>query len=590
MGAESLGAGALPASIVQVAARIVRRCGEHSGQDAPLLTAACALALHQLSQGHTRIDMSDEGRVLLAPREPRDGTDRIEVAVPAPIRESVMRAAGRGSALVSRMEVSDGAAAVTPLVVEGEFLSLARCRDDECALAKALCARAQVLADSGARVGAVRELVDAWGDGALDDAQRRAVLCSAERGLTIVTGGPGTGKTTVAARIAAAHVHVRAARGEQASLRLLAPTGKAASRLSESFAAAASALPEAHGAALRGCLATTVHAALLGREGEGLGRATMVILDEASMVDLALMRRLVDAVGTDATLVVLGDRNQLASVEAGTVLADMTEPNSAIADSVIRLERSHRFAGESPVGKLARAVLEGDADRALASLGAGTGAGAGTVDGGAAGGSGAAQSSDASSSVTLVDCRSDQSIIRATLDIFRARARSTAILCAHRHGTTGTLEVNRLCADASGAPLSDPLSAVHWDGRPVIVTENDRALGLMNGDVGVMRAGPDGRLAGWFPGRDGAVPAPILPAVESAYALTVHKSQGSEFDHVAIVLPAGPSPILSRELIFTGITRARQSVTIVGPPDRVREAIGRQVARASGLSDRLRIG
>ncbi len=585
MGAESIGAGLLPPAIVQVAARIVRRCSEHSGQDALPLTAACALALHQLSQGHTRIDMSDAGRVLLAPREPRDGTDRIEVAVPAPIRESLMRAAGRGSALVSRMEVSDGAAAVTPLVVEGEFLSLARCRDDECALAKALRARTQALADSGARIGAVRQMVAAWGDGALDAAQQRAVLCSAERGLTIVTGGPGTGKTTVAARIAAAHAHVRAARGEQASLRLLAPTGKAASRLSESFAAAASALPEAHGAALRGCLATTVHAALLGREGGGLGRATMVILDEASMVDLSLMRRLVDSVATGATLVVLGDGNQLASVEAGTVLADMTEPQSAIAECVIRLERSHRFAGESPVGKLARAVLEGDADRALASLGAGTGAGGGTADG-----SGAAQASDASASVTLVDCRSDQSIIRATLDIFRARARSTAILCAHRHGTTGTLELNRLCADASGAPLSDPLSAVHWDGRPVIVTENDRALGLMNGDVGVMRTGPDGRLEGTFPGREGAVPAAILPAVESAYALTVHKSQGSEFDHVAIVLPSGPSPILSRELIFTGITRARQSVTIVGPPERVREAIGRQVARASGLSDRLRIG
>ena len=372
MGAEPIGAGLLPPAIMQVAERIVMRCGEHAAQDAPQLAAACALALHQLSQGHTRIDMSAAGRVLLAPREARDGSDRIEVSVPAPIRESVARAAARGSALVSRMEVSDGAAAVTPMVLEGECLSLARCRDDECALAQALRARAQALADSGARVGAVKQLFEAWGDGALDDAQRQAVLCSASRGLTIVTGGPGTGKTTVAARIAAAHAHVRAANGKTASLRLLAPTGKAASRLSESFAAAAAALPVAHGDALRGCRATTVHAALLGREGAGLGRATMVILDEASMVDLSLMRRLVDAVAADAALVVLGDRNQLASVEAGTVLADMAEPGSAISGSVVRLERSHRFAGESPVGLLARAVLEGDADRALASLGAAT--------------------------------------------------------------------------------------------------------------------------------------------------------------------------------------------------------------------------
>ena len=415
-------------------------------------------------------------------------------------------------------------------------------------------------------------------------AQQRAVLCSAERGLTIVTGGPGTGKTTVAARIAAAHMHVLAMRGARASLRLLAPTGKAASRLSESFAAAAASLPEPHGAPLRGCLATTVHAALLGREGEGLRRATMVILDEASMVDLALMRRLADAVAEGASLVVLGDREQLASVEAGTVLADMTDAGSAIADSVIRLERSHRFGGDSPVGLLARAVLDGDAERAVASLGAGaTAVSAAVTRDAAVGGRPAA-------GVRLVDCRSEREIVRATVDLFRAHGQGTAILCAHRHGATGTLEVNRLCAEACGAPISDPLSAVHWDGRPVIVTENDRAPGLMNGDVGVMRAGPEGRLEGSFPGREGRVPAAILPAAESAYALTIHKSQGSEFDHVAIVLPAHPSPILSRELIFTGITRARQSVTVIGPPERVREAIGRRVARASGLSDRLRIG
>lgn len=302
------------------------------------------------------------------------------------------------------------------------------------------------------------------------------------------------------------------------------------------------------------------------------------------MVDLSLMRRLADAVASDATLVVLGDRDQLASVEAGTVLADMTELGSAIAGSVTRLERSHRFGGESQIGILARAVLEGDTDRALQLLGAGApasaSAGARTA---ADGGQSAARG------VRLVDCRSERETIRAAIDIFRG-GRSTSILCAHRHGATGTLEVNRLCAEASGARITDPLSALHWDGRPIIVTENDRALGLMNGDVGVMRAAPDGRLEGRFPGREGAVPAAILPAVESAYALTIHKSQGSEFDHVAIVLPVAPSPILSRELIFTGITRARQSVTLIGPPDRVREAIARRVARASGLSDRLRIG
>jgi len=571
MSADAIGAGLLPAAVVQLAGRIVRQCAEATGPDATALTTACALALHQLSQGHTRIDLSESGRVLLAPRDGREGLERIEVGVPARIREAVERAAERGSTLVSRMGIADTSAARSPLVIEGHFLALARCHDDECALAQALRSRTRMRDDAAAREATVRSLIASWSGAALDDAQQRAVACSATRRLAIVTGGPGTGKTTVAARIAAAHAHILSVGGGRAALRLLAPTGKAASRLSESFAAAAASLPEEHGAALRGCLATTVHAALYSRGSDGLDRATMVILDEASMVDLALMRRLVDGVPADAALVVLGDRHQLASVEAGTVLADMTEPASSISDCIIRLERSHRFDGESAVGQLARATLDGDADAALDMLGAG----AGVPD---------------APGVRILDCRSDREIARATVSLFRARARDVAILCAHRHGATGTLEINRLCAEASGARGSDPLSAVHWDGRPIIVTENDRALGLMNGDVGLMRSAADGQLEAVFRGRDAAVPASILPASESAYALTIHKSQGSEFDHVAVVLPSSPSPILSRELIFTGITRARQSVTVIGPPDRVREAIGRRVARASGLSDRMRIG
>ena len=585
MSSDTIGDGLIPPALTQVAGRIVRRCGEHSGPDSASLTAACALALHQLSQGHTRVDISESGRVLLAPRDARAGGEFIECAVPVHIRESVARAADRGSALVARMDVRDEAAAPSPMVIEADRLSLARCRDDESALGVSLRRRAEPLPDHESRRDAVRRILESWGASAGDDAQQRAVLCSAVRGLAIVTGGPGTGKTTVAARVAAAHARILAGRGAKADLRLLAPTGKAASRLSESFAAAAAALPGSDGAALRGCLATTVHAVLHGRESKTLARATMVIVDEASMVDLALMRRLVDAVPARATLVVLGDRDQLASVEAGTVLADMTEPGSAIAESVTRLERSHRFGRDSQIGILARAVLEGDADRALECLACGDAQA--SPEGSSAG---MARSLRMTPGTRLLDCRSDREIIRAAIDIFRSHGRDAAILCAHRHGATGALEVNRLCADASGARMSDPLSAVHWEGRPIIVTENDHALALMNGDVGVMRAGPDGRLEARFAGREAGVPAAILPAVESAYALTIHKSQGSEYDHVALVLPANPSPILSRELLFTGITRARQSVTVIGPPDRVREAIGRRVSRASGLSDRLRIG
>lgn len=561
----------LPLPVSRLAARVVRSCREVQSAEAPLLTAACALAFHQLSQGHTITDLSAGATVVLPCGTDASRGDRIEVEVPDALRAALASAAARGSRLVESRALSDDGACSAPLVLEGSMLSLARCRSDEQAVARALRARAGEREGAAAWSSAAADWVSGLGGRGLDELQRRAVELSLSRLLAIIAGGPGTGKTTVAAEIAAAHgiAHERL-HGRPASVRLLAPTGKAAGRLTESFASAALRIGGATGGAIAGCRAQTIHAALAGESASWLRRATLVIVDEASMVDLHLMRRMLEGIAGDATLVLLGDRDQLASVEAGSVLADITEPGLSIEGCTVRLERSRRFTEQSPVGRLAASIRAGDPDSALALL--------------------QAPRDPESEGVSLVVAGREREIVEAALAFGDLHARGGAVLCAHRHGACGSLALNRALAEAACAPISDPLSPLHWEGRPVIVTQNDPAVDLLNGDVGIMQAGEDGRLWARIAGRDRLVPAALLPPCESAYALTVHKSQGSEFDEVVVVLPAFPSPILTRELLFTAVTRARRGVTVIGAPERVREALARRVMRGSGLPERLRIG
>lgn len=568
-----MGAGEVPPPMVRLAARVVRSCGESHSTEATSLTAACALAFHQLSQGHTITDLSAGATVVIPAGRDAPRGDRVEAEVPRGMLAALEAAATRGSRLVDRRAPADDSACAAPLVVEGSRLTLARCRADELAVARALRARAGERADGDAWSAAAGDWLSAHAQRGLDELQQRAVALSLRRALAIVAGGPGTGKTTVAAEIAAAHgiAHERI-HGRPASVRLLAPTGKAAGRLTESFASAAMRIGGAVGSAIATCRAQTIHAALAGESAAGLRRATLVIVDETSMVDLHLMRRLLDGVSSTASLVLLGDRDQLASVEAGSVLADITEDGLVIAGCTVRLERSRRFTEASPVGRLAAAIRAGDAEAALALLERGQGA-AGAGEG-----------------VALLAAESERDVAGRALEFSGLHAAGGAVLCAHRHGPCGSLALNRAFAEAVHAPITDPLSPVHWEGRPIIVTQNDPAVDLLNGDVGVMEAGGDGRLWARIAGRERPVPAGMLPPCESAYALTVHKSQGSEFDRVAVVLPAFPSPILTRELLFTAVTRARRQVAIIGAPERVREALARRVMRGSGLPERLRIG
>jgi exodeoxyribonuclease V alpha subunit len=425
------------------------------------------------------------------------------------------------------------------------------------------------------------------------DLQRAAALASQARMLSILVGGPGTGKTSTCVKLLALLAASAAERAQKPpKVLLLAPTGKAAQRLSEAVGSARDKLPLAE--PLRAAVPTnalTIHRALRATpQGERRFRhgaddpldCDVVLLDEASMVDLSLMRHLLDALPAHARLIMLGDPDQLAAVEAGGVLSDVCRaasvPDSPLAHCLDRLTESHRYAANSGIAQLARCVHAQDAEEALLVL--------------------RAHFTD----VTLVEkpiaapdfplwpdarkaygglCRDDRSERLGALDHYR-------VLAAHRRGPSGVLHLNGALARAVHGARA---VSEHYAGRPLLITQNDYASKLFNGDVGVehpsRRGGP---LCAYFRDETGApreLSLARLPAHESVYAMTVHKSQGSEFDEVAVVLPEHESPLTTRELLFTAITRARRAVRIYASEPVLRAAIARRVERYSGLVELL---
>jgi exodeoxyribonuclease V alpha subunit len=306
------------------------------------------------------------------------------------------------------------------------------------------------------------------------------------------------------------------------------------------------------------------------------------VVDESSMVSLTLMARLVEAVRPDSRLILVGDPDQLASIEAGTVLRDLvTGWGSGDTSPVSHLESGHRFGGA--ISELAVAVRDGDADAAIDILRAGTASGDGTVrlvPG--------ERLAETIRDVVLPDARA---MVEAALDGDVERALQVLdghrLLCAHREGpfgaTTWNQQVERWLDEETGYALGRPWFA----GRPVLLTENDRGLRLYNGDTGITMPAGDG-LAVVIAEQERRRFAPSrLGAVHTAYAMTVHRSQGSQFDRVSVLLPDDESRLLTRELLYTALTRAQTSVTLIGSEDAVRAAIDTRVLRASGLAERL---
>lgn len=472
-------------------------------------------------------------------------------------------------------------------------------------------------ARSGANAGALqRWLGQISEDNAASgewDFQDLAVAVALQRRFCVISGGPGTGKTTTVAKLVEALIEQRGG-GSALRIAIAAPTGKAAARLDE-------ALQEKLDAQAKGVVerAATLHRLLgyhyaSGRFSYDAGRPLphdIVIVDEASMVDLPMMARLVDALRRSAALVLLGDRDQLASVQAGSVLADICQggegfstqlartlelvggrdlpslpgpPGSAVADSIVLLNKSYRFDSGSGIGQLAAAIQSSDYRRCEALLTAGLSdiqwedLEEGTPD------------LQSVVPEAFVEALGETNVSKALdqLDSFR-------ILCAERHGPFGVAGMNRAMEVVLRARGKIGSEGEFYQNQLVLVNHNDYQQQLFNGEVGLVRADEsvgDYSYICHFPATDPDESVRMcltsrLPGWETAFALTVHKSQGSEFDHVLIVAPPGDSRVLTRELLYTAVTRARKRVTLWCSRAALRAALGRRAQRHSGLAERL---
>ncbi len=461
------------------------------------------------------------------------------------------------------------------------------------------------------------------------DWQRMAAYTALTRKFCVISGGPGTGKTTTVAKIMA--LLIEQAENKKPRIALAAPTGKAAARLQEAIIQTKkNALPDCPDSIKETIpeQASTIHR-LLGsipdspyfrHNAENPLSADVVVVDEASMVDMALMSKLIQAIPLHARLILLGDKDQLASVEAGAVLGDicgtgiefyvrLTERVAAdqlplfnfngqqpddsgqetfkrVRKCIVQLNRSYRFGGDSGIGEVSRAVNKGDADKGITLLKDGK-----YKD---------IQWKELPKPDYLVQSIKE-TVIRGFEDYLKELGNPSEIfdkfdrfriLCAIRQGPYGVSALNRLAEQIlRDKNLINP-DKTWYAGRPVMITKNDYNLRLFNGDVGIALPDPgaeyDTRV--FFRNADGT-PRKFhpfrLPEHETVYAMTVHKSQGSEFDKVLLLLPDRDSPVLTRELVYTGITRAMKSVEVWGVESVFRTAVLRRIERSSGLRDAL---
>ncbi len=425
----------------------------------------------------------------------------------------------------------------------------------------------------------------------LTDWQRVALALAARRRLVVLCGGPGTGKTWTIAQLV---VVWRRLHGEDFRIALAAPTGKAAARLAQALPAGMpGGTPPAQ--TLHRLLGQRPLSTVSERDARNPLALDALVVDECSMVDLPLMARLLDALPPQAQLVLVGDPDQLPAVETGAVLHALAEhaPESAsspgqaewleratgaavprrqqppLDDAFVHLVRRHRFEAQGAIGMLLDHVRRGDADAALAHLGSGENDALRWIE---------------PSRHTPEALR--QAVAAGFASLQRAREPATAlgelakfrVLCALREGPSGAGGLNPWIARR----VLRPAARVH----PVLIVSNDPATGLFNGDVGVAMDESD---QVWFESPEG--PRPLarirLPGHEEAFAMTVHKAQGSEFDEVAVVLPPHPHPLLTRAWLYTALSRARERVTVCGEAPVLRAAVLLRGARASGLLDRL---
>ena len=538
---------------------IAERLGELASEKRLPVLFACALASHTAQSGHTGLSW-DRVDDLLSDPELDTG-----------IREKAADLLRQAITLLDDSPLTGSPEDRTPWVWSQHRLSLRRHFDHEMTLAELLVGRASNPVErDDAREGL--DTTPAW------------LTPLARQRLQLIVGGPGTGKTTGVIHLLHAWIEDALHAGQEAPrIALLAPTGKARSRLEQAVRNALSRLDiPAHVSDHIPQHAETVHR-FLGYRQHGPPRTPAavhqtdaIVLDEASMVDVALMRNLFSSCSPDARIALLGDPNQLHSVNAGSALADMVEAARTKASPLHRclaeLTTSHRYRADSGIGLLAGAIVGGDAESALALL----------------------------QDVTHSDCsRAEPDFSEAAawwLDAMAAceKVCSAAtperalellsahrILCAHRQGPDGAEALSRRLQEAQRQSPYQPGLI-----RPIMITRNDYELGLANGDIGVLWRTETGEELAYFPDENEGLRVfepSRLPTSTDAWALTIHKSQGSEYTRVTIVLPAKASQILTRELLYTAVTRARELVEIVATQETVTESILKGTRRDSGL-------
>lgn len=577
-------------------------------QPALLLAAACVSA--EAGEGHVCLPLSNLCEdSLFAGRQPA-------------LAQAIWQAAGKPddwpSHLADWSAVSDGSR-VTPLVLSNQRLYLHRLWHSEGRVADFFAAQDVKTAFDMRAAGDV--LNSLFGDQP-ENWQKIAAAVALTRKTAVISGGPGTGKTTTVAKLLAALIRLNPG---ALRIQLAAPTGKAAARLTESLGRALQDLAVSDEERRRfPAEATTLHR-LLGAQpdtqrlryhaGNPL-HLDVLVVDEASMVDLSMMAKLIAALPAHARVVFLGDRDQLASVEAGAVLGDIcrcTESGYSLAraeqlalltgctlqgsddgqapvvrDSICLLQKSYRFDASSGIGQLAKAINLGDAEQVRAVF---------------------AAAHDDVSYQTLNSAEAYQVMLdevaqgyQPFLQLIRQQADPAEViaafgryqlLCALRDGPFGVQGLNQRIEQRlmQLQRIRRPGIGSRWyAGRPVMITRNDSALGLFNGDIGITLRDEEGNLKVFFPLPDGSIKAiqpSRLPSHETAWVMTVHKSQGSEFDHTALVMPTQFLPVLTRELVYTAITRARRQLTIYSEPGVFQRAVQLQTQRRSGLVERL---